>query len=182
MSRIQPIQPTEASDKSKKLLDGVQRGLGMVPNMVKTMAHSPATLAGYVNFNQALSGALTPALREQISLAVAGINGCDYCASAHTLLGRNVGITEEELAANLAATSHDEKTQAGLTFAQRIVEQHGQVTDDDLMLARTAEYTEAQVVEIVAVVSLNIFTNYLNLVAETEIDFPVVETAPATTF
>ncbi|WP_166831847.1 carboxymuconolactone decarboxylase family protein [Thalassoroseus pseudoceratinae] len=179
MPRIQPVQPTEANEKSKKLLEGVQRGMGMVPNMFKTLAQSSAALAGYLNFNQALSGALTPAQREQIALAVAGVNGCDYCASAHTLLGSNAGISGEELTANLVGQSSDNKTQAGLTFAIAVVERHGRVTDDDLELIKAAGFTDAQIVEIVAVVALNIFTNYFNHVADTEIDFPFVDTVAA---
>ena len=179
MSRIQSVEPTQASDKSRKLLEGVQRGMGMVPNMFKTLANSPTALAGYLNFNQALSGALTPELREQISLAVAGYNGCDYCASAHTLLGRNAGITDEELAANLAGLSATESTQATLRFALAIVEHRGRVTDDDVRLIKAAGYSDAEIVEIVAIVALNLFTNYFNLVADVENDFPVVETAAA---
>lgn len=177
MPRIQPVQPTQANEKSKQLLEGVQRGLGMVPNMMKTFAHSSAALAGYLNFNQALGGALTPALREQISLAVAGVNHCDYCASAHTLLGANSGIAKEELAANLAGQSSDDATQAALTFARAVVEHRGRVTDGDLMLIKASGYSDEQIVEIIAVVALNIFTNYFNHVADTEIDFPLVETA-----
>lgn len=180
MPRIQPVQPTQANEKSKTLLDGVQRGLGMVPNMAKTLAHSSAALAGYLNFNRALSGALTPVLREQIALAVAGFNGCDYCASAHTLLGRNAGIASEELASNLAGESSDHRTQAGLTFALAVVKRHGRVTDDDLERIRAAGFTEAEIVEVVSVVALNLFTNYVNHVADTENDFPVVNTSAAT--
>ena len=181
MPRIQPVQPTQANEKSKQLLEGVQRGLGMVPNMMKTFAHSSAALAGYLNFNQALSSALTPALREQISLAVAGVNQCDYCASAHTLLGANTGLANDELAANLSGESSDDKTQAALTFARAVVEQQGKVTDGDLMLIKAAGYSDAEIVEIVAVVALNIFTNYFNHVADTEIDFPKVETTGVVT-
>ena len=180
MTRIQPVQPTQANEKTQKLLDGVQRGLGMVPNMFKTLAHSSAALSGYLNFNQALGGALTPTLREQIALAVAGINGCDYCASAHTLLGRNAGVSDEELAANLAGQSSDERTQAALSFARAVVENQGRVADTDLAQIKAAGFTDADIVEIVSVVALNVFTNYFNLVADTEIDFPIVGTAAAT--
>jgi len=180
MTRIQPLQPTQANEKTQKLLDGVQRGLGMVPNMFKTLAHSSAGLSGYLNFNQALGGALSPTLREQIALAVANINGCDYCASAHTLLGRNAGISEAELTANLAGQSSDERTQAALSFARAIVEQRGHVTDTELAQIKEAGFTESDIVEIVSVVALNVFTNYFNLVAEPEIDFPFVGTATAT--
>ncbi|GAB5402790.1 MAG: carboxymuconolactone decarboxylase family protein [Aureliella sp.] len=179
MTRIQPVQPTQANENTQKLLDGVQRGLGMVPNMFKTLAHSSAALAGYLNFNQALGAALTTTLREQIALAVAGINGCDYCASAHTLLGRNAGVSNEELAANLAGQSSDVTTQAALSFALAVVEHRGRVADTDLAQIKAAGFTDADIVEIVSVVALNVLTNYFNLVAEPEIDFPVVESKAA---
>ncbi|MEM6691504.1 MAG: carboxymuconolactone decarboxylase family protein [Planctomycetota bacterium] len=180
MTRIQPLQPTQADEKTQEMLDGVQRGLGMVPNMFKTLAHSSAALSGYLNFNQALGGALTPALREQIALTVAGNNGCDYCASAHTLLGSHAGIADAELTANLAGQSHDERTQAALSFARAIVQHQGRVADEEIDQVRAAGFADSEIVEIVSVVALNVFTNYFNLVAGTEIDFPVVETAPAT--
>ena len=179
MPRIQPVQLTHANEESRKLLEGVQRGLGMVPNLFKTLGHSSPALAGYLNFNQALSRALSPALREQVALTVAGVNGCNYCASAHTLLGGKAGIADQELAANLAGDSSDDRTQGALTFARAVVERRGRVTNEDLALVKSAGFNEAEIVEIIAVVALNIFTNYFNHVADTEIDFPIVETAAA---
>ena len=177
MRRIQPIQIAQADVKSKQLLEGVQRGLGMIPNLVKTMAQSPAALAGYLNFNQALGDALNPPLREQISLVVAGINGCSYCASAHCAIGGKAGIDKGELTANLQGRSQDGKTQAALQFARDVVEKRGMVSDEDLGSVRAAGYTDRQIIEIIAMVALNIFTNYFNNVAETEIDFPLVDVA-----
>ncbi len=179
MPRIQPIQVTEADDKTRKLLEGVQRALGMVPNMMKTMGHSPAALSAYLNFSGALSTALNPALREQISLAIAGANHCNYCASAHTALGANAGVDADEMASNLRGESADAKTLAAIRFAQAVIDTRGFVRDQDLADIRDAGYSDAQIVEIIALVSLNLFTNYFNHIAETEIDFPVVETAGA---
>jgi uncharacterized peroxidase-related enzyme len=179
MQRIQPIQVTEAPAKSRQLLESVQQAMGMVPNLMKTLAQSPAALAGYLNLNQALGGALTGPLREQIALAVAGINGCDYCASAHCAIGAKVGVNSAELAANLHGDSQDGQTRAALKFAGAVVEKRGEVSDGDLDDVRAAGYGDSQIAEIVAVVALNIFTNYFNHVAATEIDFPVVDTAGA---
>ena len=179
MTRIQPLQPTQANEQTQKLLDGVQRGLGMVPNMFRTLAHSSAALSGYLSFHQALSGALTPVLREKISLAVAGCNGCDYCASAHTLLGSKAGIPDAELADNLSGQSSDQRTQAALTFARAVVESRGRVGDADVNQLKAEGFTEAEIVEVISVVALNVFTNYFNLVADPEIDLPVVAAATA---
>ena len=177
MQRIQPIQITEAPQKSRQLLEGVQRAMGMIPNLMKTLAQSPAALSGYLSLNQALDSALTGPLREQIALAVAGINDCRYCASAHCAIGAKVGVDSDELAANLIGDSQDSQTHAVLQFARAIVEKRGQVSDEDLDDIRAAGYGDPQIAEIVAVVALNIFTNYFNHVAATDIDFPVVETA-----
>ncbi|QDU72546.1 carboxymuconolactone decarboxylase family protein [Mucisphaera calidilacus] len=179
MARITPVQVAQAQGNTKQLLEGVQKGLGMVPNMMKTMAQSSAALGAYLNFSQALATALNPRLREQIALAVAGINNCSYCASAHTALGSKAGVDNTELAANLQGRSEDPKTQAALRFARAIVIKQGWVSDDELADIREAGYADQQIVEIVAVVALNLFTNYFNHVADTEIDFPVVETADA---
>ncbi len=181
MQRIQPVQVTEAPAKSRQLLEGVQRKMGMVPNFMKTLAQSPAALTGYLNLNQALDGALTRPLREQIALAVAGVNGCNYCASAHSAIGAGVGIGPDELAANLHGESQDGPTRAALQFARAIVEKRGQVSDEDIDEVRAAGYADPQIAEIVAVVALNVFTNYFNHVAATDIDFPVVDTAQITT-
>jgi uncharacterized peroxidase-related enzyme len=153
----------------------------MVPNLMKTLAQSPAALSGYLNLNQALESALTGPLREQIALAVAGVNDCSYCASAHCAIGATAGVGPDELAANLHGESQDGQTRVALQFARAVVEKRGQVSDEDLDDVRAAGYGDPQIAEIVAVVALNIFTNYFNHVAATDIDFPVVETAPMTT-
>jgi len=177
MPRIEPVQITQAQGKTRQLFDGVQNALGMVPNMMKTMGQSPAVLGAYLGFSQALGGTLDARLREQIALAIAGANRCDYCASAHTLLGAKAGVEAEELARNLRGQSADAKANAAIQFAQAIVTQHGHVTDADLDVVRDAGYDQAQIVEIVALAALNIFTNYFNHVAQPEIDFPFVDTA-----
>ena len=120
-------------------------------------------------------------MREQIALVTAGLNGCDYCASAHTLIGKGAGLSPDELAANLRGRSSDAQTQAALDFATAIVEQRGQISDAQLEAVLAAGYPPGEVVEIVAHVSINLFTNYFNLVAGTLVDFPRVQaSAPRT--
>jgi uncharacterized peroxidase-related enzyme len=156
----------------------VQKKLGVTPNLFKTLAHSPAALGFYLQQSQALaSGVLSPALREQIALATAGVNACDYCASAHTLLGKGVGVTAGEAAKNLHGVATDARVDAALKFARAIVEKRGNVSDTQLSNIRAAGYDDAELVEIVAHVAMNIFTNYFNHVAGTEVDFPLVRAA-----
>lgn len=175
MPRIKPVQGSDVPAKSQPLLQGVQKALGMTPNLMATLAHSPAALQSYLGFGQALgSASLSGKVREQIALAVAGENSCGYCASAHTVLAEKAGVAGEEAARNLDGDSSDRQTRAALTFARAIVSKRGFVNDSDLAAVRAAGYSEAQLVEIIATVALNIFTNYFNHVAQTDIDFPEV--------
>lgn len=176
MARINPVTTEQADPKAKTLLDGVQKSLGMTPNMMATMAHSPAALGAYLGFGQALGGAkLSAKVREQIAVAVAGANACEYCASAHTLLGKGMGADEGELAANLKGDSSDPKTDAALKFANAVVLKRGWLSDADVQAVRDAGFGDAEIVELVATVAINVFTNYFNHIAQTTNDFPKVD-------
>ena len=177
MIRIHPIELAQADEKTKALYDAVHKQLGTVPNLFKTFAQSHAVLASYLQQTATLAGGvLDPKIREQIALVTAGKNQCNYCASAHTLLGSMAGIDAQELATNLNGKSENNKTQAALNFSASIVDSHGQVDNDDLTNIRKAGFSEGEIVEIVAHTCLNIFTNYFNNIAGTEVDFPLVST------
>lgn len=177
MSRL-PIPATleAAPTASQPLLQAVKQLLGSVPNLFRLVATSPAALEGYLGMNGALAkGALPAATRERIALAVAEINGCNYCLSAHTYLGKNVAkLDDAEMTANRSGASNDPFADAAVRFAARVAEQRGQVGSEALAAVRAAGYSDAQVIEIVQHVALNTWTNYINEVAQTDIDFPVV--------
>lgn len=182
MSRIQlPESVDTAPATSRPLLEGVKKMLGSVPNLFLITANSPAALEGYLGLHGALAkGSLTPQTRERIALAVAQINGCDYCLSAHTYVGKNLAkLDEAEIAANRAGGSSDPKADAAVRFAARLVRERGQVSDADVSAVKLAGYSEAEIVEIVAHVALNTLTNYLNEALDTPIDFPVVSVRAA---
>jgi uncharacterized peroxidase-related enzyme len=178
MSRLTIPARDDVPEASKPILDAVQKQLGVVPNMFRLIATSPAALQGFAGNNGALTKTLDVKTRERIALAVAQVNGCDYCLSAHSYLGLNLAkITPEEIALNRKGESGDAKADAAVGFATKVVRQHGQVSDDDIKAVRDAGFADGQVVEIIAVTAENIFTNLLNVVAQTEIDFPVVHAA-----
>lgn len=180
MSRIPPVDPTTATGKARELLAGVQKSLGATPNLYRVVAQSPAALEGVLGLAGALArGRLGPRLREQIALAVAEMNGCDYCLSAHTALGKGVRLSDSELSLARQARASDPRDEAALRFAARVVERRGRVEDGDLAEVRHAGFDDGQIVEIVADAVLNVFTNYLNQVARTEIDFPIVRAGAA---
>lgn len=176
-----PASIDAAPAASRPLLEGVRKMLGSVPNLFRLTANSPAVLEGYLGLNGALAkGSLTPQTRERIALAVAEINGCDYCLSAHAYLGKNLAkLDEAEIAANRAGGSSDPKADAAVRFAARLVRERGQITDADVSSVRMAGYGDAEIVEIVAHVALNTLTNYLNEAFGTPIDFPVVSATVA---
>jgi len=176
MSRLQAVNPAEATGKTKDLLSEVQKKLGVTPNMMKTMAQSPAVLEAYLNFSGALSnGSLNAKIREQIALAVGEANSCGYCVSAHTTIGKMVGLSEDDINYSRQSSSGNTKTDAALKFARAIVLERGEVSDTDVQQVRNAGFTDGEIAEIIGSVSLNIFTNYFNHIAETELDFPKVE-------
>ena len=181
MPRLKAIETAEAGPKAKTLLDGIQKKLGMTPNIMRTMANSPAVLEAYMGFSNAIGkGALTAKLREQIALTVGELNECRYCLSAHAALGKMAGLGDEEIADSRRGVSPDRKTEAVLEFARKLVTVRGWVSDADVASLRATGTTDAELAEIVATVSINIFTNYFNHVAGTEVDFPEVE-APGNT-
>jgi uncharacterized peroxidase-related enzyme len=180
MSRITVPARDAAPAASQPLLDAVEKQLSAVPNLFRLIALSPAALQGFLGLSGALAKALDVKTRERIALAVAQVNGCDYCLSAHTYLGLNLAhIDAAEIARNRQGGSSDPKASAAVAFAAAVAESRGHVADADLAAVRAAGFTDAQIVEIVALVAENVFTNFLNQVAGTPIDFPVVLAAEA---
>ncbi len=182
MSRIPTPATIEASPAaSQPLLEAVKRQLGVVPNLFRLVGNSPAALEGYLGLSGALGkGALPAPTRERIALAVAQINGCDYCLSAHTYLGKNMAkLDDAEITANRNGASNDPKADAAVRFAAKVTRERGHVVDEDLRAVKLAGYSDAEVVEIVLHVALNTWTNYINEVGKTVIDFPVVNAKAA---
>lgn len=177
MARIHtPASIDEAPPAARPQLDAVKKLLGSVPNLFRMVANSPAALDGYVGMLGALAkGTLPAATHERIALAVAEVNGCDYCLSAHAWLGKNVAkLDDAEMAANRRGSSTDPQADAAVRFVRQVMERRGHVSDAELRAVRDAGYSDAQVIEIVQHVALNTWTNYINSVAQTAIDFPVV--------
>lgn len=177
MSRIPTPATTDAApEAARPLLDQVQSQLGSVPNMFRLIANSPVALEGYLGLSGALSkGKLPAATRERIALAVAQINGCSYCLSAHSYIGTHLaGLSADEIAANRDGSSLDARADVAVRFAVAVAEARGRVPDAAFAELIEAGYEPGQIIEIVLHVALNIWTNYFNETFQTEIDFPVV--------
>lgn len=180
MQNIAPVDagaPGPAAD----ILAAVKQKLGKVPNILATMANAPAAVDAYLAFGAALDkGALAADLREKIALTVAGANECDYCASAHTFIAKSLGVSGDEAGRNLLGLSQDAKTQAILRFTRETVQNRGNFSNgaDALTELRSAGVSDGEIVEIVATIAINIFTNYFNHIAGTDVDFPLVSSTP----
>jgi uncharacterized peroxidase-related enzyme len=175
MTRIAPLDPKVTTGAAKPLFDALQGRLGAVPNLFRVLGHSPAALGGYLDLSSALGkGGFDPALREQIALTIAETNGCAYCLSAHAFIGGRLGLSAEEIGDARQARSSNGRTAAILRLARTIVVQRGELQDADLAEARAAGVSDGDIIEIVAHVALNIFSNYVNHLAGTAIDFPEV--------
>jgi uncharacterized peroxidase-related enzyme len=173
VSRFKAIAPELASGKVKDLLEAVNANLGLVPNMMRAMANAPAVLDGYLRLSGSLGqGALSAKAREQIALAVAQANGCGYCLAAHSAIGKMVGLTADQVRDSRLGTAVDPRADALIRFARKVVDARGRVSDADLDDLRAAGFDDGAVAEVVANVALNIFTNYFNHVAGTDVDFP----------
>ncbi|CAN5257029.1 carboxymuconolactone decarboxylase family protein [soil metagenome] len=176
MSRIPTPAAEQAPEKSQPLLAAVQKQLGSVPNLFRIVANSPAALEGYLGFSGALGkGSLAAQTRERIALAIAEVNDCGYCLSAHTYIARNLAkLDDAEITANRSGASNDVKADAAVRFAVKLARARGQTSDADIRALKDSGYSDAEIVEIIAHVALNTFTNYVNEALKTEIDFPVV--------
>jgi len=150
-------------------------GPGETTNFLKILAQSPAASLAYLQAEDTLAkGRLSKRKRAQIALAVAEINGCKYCLLAHSVIARNAGLTEEEIDSARRAAAPEPKADQMLRFTQSMVLQRGEISDADLSALRKAGFPDAEIIEIVANIALNVFTNYLNILSKTEVDLPAI--------
>lgn len=168
-----------STEAARPLLEAVAAKFGAVPNVFRLAGLSPAVLKGLLDLSGDLAGGiLAQPTRERISLAVANVNGCDYCNAAHTLGAKRAGLDPAEIEAARKGTASDAAESAAIGFARKVAVSRGEVTPEDIEAVRQAGWSDGEIVEIVANVGLNVLTNYLNEVFKTPVDFPAA--APAT--
>jgi len=174
-ARIAQVDAAHADGHVQGLFAAVKSRMGKVPNMMKTMAHSPALLEGYLAFSGALDkGVLSEFVRQQIALFVSQQNGCEYCLSAHTLIGRHAGLNREQVLLARQGQAQDPKQQAVLNLVQNILDWRGDVSTEQFNAAKEAGLSDAEIVEVVGHVALTTLTNYFNQLTQAEVDFPRV--------
>jgi uncharacterized peroxidase-related enzyme len=175
MSRISVVNNETASTEQRNLLDAIHSQLGMVPNFLRVFAQSPDALKAYLGLHHiANHGTLDAATRERIALALAQQNQCEYCLSAHTAIGRKAGLNGAEIEANRAGSSQDAKAAVAVKFARALSEHRGEITTAELQTMRDAGFSEAEIVEVITHVGMNLMTNILGKASRVDIDFPKV--------
>jgi uncharacterized peroxidase-related enzyme len=174
MPRVAAITPDKAQTEVKHLYEKIQKNSGgKLPNIFQHMGNSPTVLQTFLSLNEIISHTTLPAkLRSEIALAVAQANECQYCLSAHTTIGGGMGLPKEQMIEARKGHSGDPKTQAILKFAKLVVDKRGKLSNQEVAALKAAGVTDTELVEILLVVQLNMFTNYFNHVVDTTIDFP----------
>jgi uncharacterized peroxidase-related enzyme len=163
---------------SQPIVDAATKQLKMTPNLFRIMALSPNALNGWAGLQGALAKTLDAKVRDGIALAVSQVNGCQYCLSAHSYVASTLAnIDDDEIQLNRSGQSRTPKTAAAVAFAKKLMETHGKVSEDDLRTVRAAGFTNANIVEIIALSAQFLLTNFVNNAFDTEIDFPAVNVA-----
>ncbi|MGI9533094.1 carboxymuconolactone decarboxylase family protein [Lutimonas sp.] len=174
-TRIQTLNPEVTTGKSKELFDAVQKKVGFIPNLIKVLGNSPAALQAYLSLGEITSsGRFSNKFREQLALAIGEENECDYCLSAHTAIGKMNGLSDIQTEQSRQGNSEDARERAALQFAQLVTRERGQVNDKAIETVKNAGYNDEELLEIVLNVVSNTLTNYVNHLANTEVDFPKV--------
>ena len=176
MQRLNSVNPTSAEGRQKELLDTVQNTFGLIPNTARVMANSTAVLESFLSFSQAMGQAtIGQKLHNQVKLSTSESNSCDYCTSILCAVAPTAGLTADDILAGRTASSEDRRTDAALKFAESVLSRSGKIESSDLDTVRAAGFNDGEIVEIVASVVLGCFTNFLNNVADTELDVPPAE-------
>jgi uncharacterized peroxidase-related enzyme len=173
MSRLNTVH-NDASPAAQHLLETVNAKLGVIPNMTRVMANSPAVLEGWLNLFGTLGTTLTPRLRALLAITIAQANGCEYCLAIHTAVGGGAKIPAQELEDARVAHNNDPKVTAALRFARSVNDKRGHIAEGEFSAVRAAGFSDGEIAEIVAHVAINAFTNFFNSTAATDLDFPKV--------
>ncbi|MDP9172296.1 MAG: carboxymuconolactone decarboxylase family protein [Planctomycetota bacterium] len=174
MPRLKKLEKSQGAEKAQQIMADLE-GKKMLLNIFRSMANSPAALDGFLKFSGALrEGKLDGKAREAIALAVGQVNKCEYCLSAHTMLGKNAGLDETAVRDARLGKSSDKKLHAMVTLAKKLAAEQGRISDAEISAARAAGLDDAEITEVVANVALNIYTNYFNNMNQTEVDLPKV--------
>lgn len=174
MPRVNPVTKEKAQNEVKEIYSSLEKKMGKVINIFQNMGNSPAVLKGYLALSDAAGQtSLSPKLREELALVVGQANKCNYCLSVHTTVAKGLGIPDQDVLLARKGQTKDPKEQAILKFAKSVVENRGNLADKEIETLKKAGVTDQELVEVILVIMVNMFTNYFNHITGTEIDFPL---------
>jgi len=175
ISRITTIDPATAQGEQAEFLNGIASKFGSVPNFFRTIAHAPQTASAFAAFNGALAlTRLSAQQREVIALTQAGFHACPYCSAYHVFAAGKAGVSKDEAMAWLRGAPSTAPEQALARFVRAVLEHRGRIATEDLAALKAAGFDEGHMIEVMAVMAANFFTNFVNLAAQTQVDFPSV--------
>lgn len=178
MPRTEALKSEQVPATSKPTLDAFTKSIGFTPNMMAAFAQSPIAFNAWAALLGAMSKALDVKTRDSIGLAVSEVNGCNYCLTVHSFTAEHMAkLPADEIKLARKGRASDPKRDAAVQFAHRVIETRGNVSDAELKAVRDAGYTDANIMEIIALVAMYSLTNFFNNVFDPEKDFPAV--APA---
>jgi len=178
MTRTTILTPEQVPAESKATLDAFTKNIGFTPTMMAAFAQSPIAFNAWAALLGSLSKALDVKTRDSIGLAVSEVNGCNYCLGVHSFTAEHMArMSGDDIILARKGHAEDPKRDAAVQFARKVIETRGQVGDADVRAVREAGYTEANVIEIVALVAMYSLTNFFNNVFDPEKDFPAVPAA-----
>jgi uncharacterized peroxidase-related enzyme len=178
MARIPALAPEQVPAASQPTLDAFAKNIGFTPNMMASFAASPTAFNAWASLLGSLSKSLDVKTRDAIGLAVSEVNGCDYCLTVHSFTAEHMAkLPADEIILARKGHASDPKRDVAIQFARKVIETRGKVADADVQAVRDAGYTDANIIEIVALVAMYSLTNFFNNVFDPEKDFPAVPPA-----
>jgi uncharacterized peroxidase-related enzyme len=176
VSIFNPVEPTTANAEAKDAFEMVESAFGGIPNLMKMLAIAPNVLKGIIAFNREVTnGELETSSIEQIALLTSAINQCEYCVAVHTHVGQQAGLSRNELMCNLQGQSSDPRSQAVLNFTKTVVNNRGQIDPSTVQALRDGGLSDKAIVEMVGVIGIYTFLNYIKHLTQPVLDFPAVE-------
>ena len=176
MNNLKTLTYDQVNEDTQKIFDGLKQKIGMVPNIYAAIAHSPVMLKALLAYGETIkSGEFSPKETEAIALTTGEENSCQYCLSAHSAIAQKLGFNEQEIVQLRKGGIEDTKLKALTALTREIVAQRGYPSHGLIEEFFSVGYSQAALAELIGLISLNIFTNYFNHIAKTEIDFAEVK-------
>lgn len=177
MKKPSVLTKEQASEQTRQIFEGIEKAVGMLPNIYAVIGNSANALGSYLTFSEAQkSGSFSAKEREAVFLAASEENGCSYCVSAHTTIAQMNGFSEEETLQLRAGTYSDKNLSVLTNLSKSIIANRGRADENLVNDFYEAGYDEKALVDLISLIAEITFSNYIGKLAKPEIDFPKAQT------